>query len=352
MSSHRSVTRRSVLKVLGAGLAMPAFIRNARAAEVTLRLHHFLPPVSAGHRTMFEPWAKKIMADSQNRIEVQIFPNMSLGGRPPEMVDQVRDGVADIGWALPHYQPGRYPLMESWTLPFMITNAAETSQAIWEFMNTTANTEFKDVVPLAWWAQSPGIFMTKGFGVETMADLKGKRIRGGNEIITKTLTLLGANGVFFPVTEAAQNLTTGTVDGVALPYEIVPAFRFHEIVDNFSEPAKGSRAFYSLPMTMVMNRPRYEKLPDDLRAVIDANAGAELSKKFGRIFDENDAGGRKIAEKSKAKFHTISTEEMKSWRTKSQPIFDEYAAKLTAAGHDGASVVKTVDTLVDKYAGA
>jgi TRAP-type C4-dicarboxylate transport system substrate-binding protein len=343
-------TRRAVVLGLSTALAMPAVLRRAHAAEVTLRLSHFLPPVSAGHRTMFQPWAEKVAADSDGRIEVQIFPSMQLGGRPPEMVDQVRNGIADFGWALPHYQPGRFPLMETWTLPFQITTTVETTPALYEFMSTTGADEFAEVVPLAWWLQTPGIFMTKGFGVTSAADLSGRSIRGGNEIITRTLTELGANGVFFPVPEAPQNLATGTIDGVALPYEIVPAFRFHELVDNFSEPEAGGRGFYSVPMLFLMNRRRYESLPDDLRAVIDANAGLELSNRFAAIFEENDGVGRKMAEDAGATFNTIPAAEMDRWRETAQPIFDGYVEELTGKGFDGAAVVSEVEALVASHA--
>ncbi len=342
-------TRRAVVFGLSGTVAMPAVLRRAHAAEITLRLSHFLPPVSAAHRTMFQPWAEKVTADSGGRIDVQIFPSMQLGGRPPELVDQVRNGIADLGWALPHYQPGRYPLMETWTLPFQITTTVETTPAFHEFMTTTAGDEFSEVVPLAWWLQTPGIFMTKGFGITSAADLANKRIRGGTEIITRTLTELGANGVFFPVPEAPQNLATGAIDGVALPYEIVPAFRFHELVDNFSEPEEGGRGFYTLPMLFLMNRRRYEALPDDLRAVIDANAGLDLSNKFAAIFQENDAFGRKMAVDSGAAFHTIPAAEMDRWHEIAQPIFDAYAAELTSRGFDGAAVVNEVDSLVESH---
>ena len=54
-----TVSRRKFLAATGAALAAPAIARPAFAqAQVTLKLHHFLPPVSNGHAKMLAPWAK------------------------------------------------------------------------------------------------------------------------------------------------------------------------------------------------------------------------------------------------------------------------------------------------------
>jgi len=75
--------------ILLAGLAVPALLRPraARAQEFTLRLHHFLPAMSNVHRHFLQPWAAKLAADSNNRLRIQIFPSMQLGGAPPQLYD-------------------------------------------------------------------------------------------------------------------------------------------------------------------------------------------------------------------------------------------------------------------------
>ena len=87
-----TINRRRVLIGAGAALGAPAIITGARAQNVvTLKLHHFLPPVSNGHAKMLAPWAKKIEEDSQGKLRIEIFPSMQLGGTPPQLYDQARD---------------------------------------------------------------------------------------------------------------------------------------------------------------------------------------------------------------------------------------------------------------------
>jgi TRAP-type C4-dicarboxylate transport system substrate-binding protein len=351
--NRTGVTRRRFIAGAAAagGIAgAPLVLRFAHAAEVTLKLSHMLPPVSLAHRRMFAPWAEKVGKESGGRIEVQIFPGMSLGGRPPDLVDQARDGIADFSWALPNYQAGRFPVLETWTLPFLITSAEQTAQGIDEDMRTHGKAEFDFLQPLAWWCHGPALFMTKGNPVQSMADLKGLRIRAGSQNIVKALGLLGANPQSYPVTELVTQLSKGTSQGAVIPYEIVPAFKLHELLDNFSELESGARQFYTFPFLFAMNKKKYEGLPDDLRKVIDANSGPALSRQFGADFDFGDRFGRGLAQKAGARFSTVSAAEVARWQAVCEPVAREWIEALDKRNLDGAKLVAAANALVDKYA--
>ena len=90
------LTRRQL--TLGASaLAMPSLLTRAHAqAVVTLKLHHFLPPKAPAHTKMLAPWAADVEKASGGKVKIELFPAMALGGKPPELINQVRDGVVDI----------------------------------------------------------------------------------------------------------------------------------------------------------------------------------------------------------------------------------------------------------------
>ena len=68
---------------------------------------------------------------------------MQLGGKPPELMDQAIDGVADIVWTVVGYTPGRYPSTEVFELPFMVKDARAASSAYWQmFEKHMKDTEF------------------------------------------------------------------------------------------------------------------------------------------------------------------------------------------------------------------
>ena len=110
------------MKATAASVALALIGASSVAAqEVTLRCQHFLSPKGSVPAFFITPWAEKVEADSNGRIKVEIYPAMQLGGKPPALYDQIRDGVIDCGWALPAYTPGRFPSTEAFELPFMMT---------------------------------------------------------------------------------------------------------------------------------------------------------------------------------------------------------------------------------------
>ena len=90
------ISRRTALVVaLASTLAIPA-----AAQEVTLKLHQFLPPQANVPAQVLDPWADSVEEASGGRIKIDRFPAMQLGGKPPELIDQAIDGVADIVWSV------------------------------------------------------------------------------------------------------------------------------------------------------------------------------------------------------------------------------------------------------------
>ena len=83
-----------------------------------------------------KPWFNKIKNESNNEIIAEFYPSMQLGGKPSQLVDQVREGVVDVIWTVAGYTPGRFPRLSVFELPFMPTNAEVTTLAVQEFVET------------------------------------------------------------------------------------------------------------------------------------------------------------------------------------------------------------------------
>ena len=127
--------KRNFLKATAAGLFAAAALGTASSAQdVTLRLHQFLPPPAPVPSMILKPWAQGVEEASGGRIKIEHFDAMSLGGRPPELMDQARDGVVDMAMTVVGYTPGRFPRTEVFELPFMMTNPVATAAAYWEMV--------------------------------------------------------------------------------------------------------------------------------------------------------------------------------------------------------------------------
>ncbi|MFN7277750.1 MAG: C4-dicarboxylate ABC transporter, partial [Betaproteobacteria bacterium] len=101
----------------------------AAAQEVTLKVHHFLPPPSTGHQKVVLPWCERIEKASAGRMKCQVFPAMQMGGTPARLYDQAKDGVADVVWTVTGYTAGRFPKTEVFEQPFIMTDAEATARA-------------------------------------------------------------------------------------------------------------------------------------------------------------------------------------------------------------------------------
>ena len=129
---------------LGVAFVMTGVMTTpVQSAEVTLKLHHLLPPVAPAHQKMLVPWANNVMKESGGKIKVDIYPAMQLGGKPPQLAQQAKDGFVDIVWTVLGYTPGRFTKVEVFELPFFHSNTVTTNKALWEYAQKNGE-EFKD----------------------------------------------------------------------------------------------------------------------------------------------------------------------------------------------------------------
>jgi len=172
------MNKRHFLKTAAAAAAVGAAGPVLAQQTVTLRLHQMLPQQATIPARALIPWAQKVEKDSGGRIKVQLFHAMQLGGTPPQLFDQARDGVVDLTWTVLGYTPGRFNKSEVFELPFMSGNAEQSSRAFWEYVEKNAADEFKDVKLVAVHTHGPGLFHTKT-PVTGLESLRGMKIRGG-----------------------------------------------------------------------------------------------------------------------------------------------------------------------------
>ena len=119
------MNRRAIL--LGAALAMSASVAVAQDKQFDLRISHWVPPSHPLHKAM-EDWGASIEKASNGTIKYKVYPSQQLG-KAFDHYDMARDGIADVTYVSPGYQPGRFPIIDAGNLPFMLTNAKEGTAA-------------------------------------------------------------------------------------------------------------------------------------------------------------------------------------------------------------------------------
>ncbi len=342
------IQRRTLLQTGAAALAAQALPGNAQQT-VTLKFHTFMAPLSNVWLTMHKPWMDKVERESGGRIKFEAYPAMQLGGTPAQLYDQAKDGVADIVWTLPGYSAGRFPKTEVFELPFMMNTAEATSKAFWNYVQTVATEEFKDVHLLATHVHGPGVLHTKDRRVKTVADLQGMKVRGPSRQTTKMLGYLGAIPVGMPLPSIPDALSKGTIEGCVLPWEVIPSIKVQELTRFHSEFDPTVGALYTATCVMAMNKNRYESLPADLKKVIDNNAGLAVSGWMGKTQQSNDPAGRKTATDRNNTVYTISATAAQEFKRKAALVEVEWIADMDKRGQDGKLLRDTARNLIAKY---
>ncbi|MEO1307121.1 MAG: TRAP transporter substrate-binding protein [Pseudomonadota bacterium] len=338
--------RRDFLKTTTASAAAAVALPSVgNAQEVTLRLHQFLPPVANIPAKILKPWSEQVAEASGGRIGIQHFDAMSLGGRPPELMDQARDGVVDIIMTVVGYTPGRFPRTEVFELPFMMTNPVATSLAYWEMMETDfQDNEFADIKVLGAWVHGPGVIHSSE-PIASLDDMKGKTLRGPTRIINDLLGELGGTPVGMPVPAIPESLSKGVIDSTVIPWEVTASLRLTELVGNHTE-FTGPEALYTAAFVLGMNKAKWEALPDDLKEILQAESGAKFSQFAAQVMWDNDAPAREIAVNAGNNIIQLDEAEIARWKAASEPVIERWVAEMKDKGIDGQALIDRAKALI------
>ncbi|TRZ69069.1 MAG: C4-dicarboxylate ABC transporter [Rhodocyclaceae bacterium] len=321
----------------------------AGAQEVTLKFAHFLPPGSNAQQNLIMPWCDKINKESNGKLKCQIYPAMQLGGTPPQLFDQARDGVADLIWTVPTYQAGRFVKSEVFELPFMVNTAEKASPALWDYIQKNSLDEFKGTKLIMAHLHDGAQLQFGSKAVRTLEDLKGLKIRAATRLNAKMLAALGAIPVQMPAPSVPEAVAKGVVDGVSLPWEVMTPFKMQEITKFHTETPAGLAKISNTIFVVAMNQAKYDSLPADLKKVIDNNSGRETSVWAGKVFDATTGPSRKIAQDRHNTFITISADEYKRWQKATENVDDDWIKEANERGANGKALLEDAKALLKKY---
>lgn len=337
---------RVCVALLGAGLVAA----GASAQEVTLKVSHFLPATSNYQKTVLEPWCATLLNDSGGKLKCQIYPAMQLGGTPPQLADQVKNGVADIVWTSPGYTTGRFPVTEALDLPFsMPAGGLAGARAMTEYCSKHCARDYADYKLLAIWSGTNLVMNTASKPILALESFKGVKLRSPSRSASKLLAALGGTPVNMPPPQITEAVAKGVVDGAMGPYELVPAVKLDEVTKYHMDSPEGRPGFAQSAVVMLMNKARYEGLPAALRAVLDRNSGVALAERAGTAWDKANEDARNMLIAKGNKVLTVKNEDYEAMRKAAAGIEKEWAAEVAPKGVDGTKLAAEARAIGAKY---
>ena len=336
----------AALRPLALLLPLALAALGAQAQEVTIKFSHFLAPNSNFHKGVAEPWCAALSKDSGGRIKCQMYPALQLGGTPPQLVDQVKNGVSDVVWTSPSYSTGRFPATEALELPFSLPpGGLAGSKAMWEYYQKHGQNDFKDFKVLAIFSASNVVMSTASKPILTVDGFKGVKLRSPSRFAALFLTALGGTPVNMPIAQVTEGISKGVIDGAMAPWEVLPATKIDEVTKYHMEGQPNQPGFTQTPMAILMNKARYEGLPADLKAVIDKHSGATLVELTGKVWDQGNDEARKKMTAQGNKVLVIKPEDYEAMKKAAASVEADWIKQATAKGLDGARLAADVHAI-------
>lgn len=319
----------------------------AQAQEfVTLKLHHFLGPNAPAHTKMLAPWAERIKQASADKLNIEIYPAMALGGKPSQLISQVRDGVVDIVWTVNGYTAGLFPRSEVFELPFVHTNnAVATNLAMRAMFDEYLASEYAGLKVLFTHVHAGQAIHMVDKPIRTPADLAGLKLRIPTRTGAWIIEALGATPVGMPVPELPQALSKKVVDGALIPFEIVKPLKLQELTRYQIEGPANIR-FGTATFQVSMNLDKWNSLPADLQQVILNESGENWHKEIGGIWTESEHGGLAALEAAGNEHILLNEQELAAFRKRLAPVIDRWLAEMKGKGIDGQRLLDKARELI------
>jgi TRAP-type C4-dicarboxylate transport system substrate-binding protein len=343
------VARRTFLASTMASVAAPAVMRVAfaDAPQFSLKLHHAFSSVSSAHDKFLAPWARQVEAQSGGRIRIDLFPSMQLGGAPTDLFDQARDGVVDIAWAQPCNTPGRFPKIEAFELPFLPSSRAlVSSKAVDDYARANLADEFREVHPICFSCSDRGVLHTTR-PVHTIEEIRDLRLHVQTRFAVEAVHWLGAIAVPMPSAQLPLAIAQHVVDGGVDPWNMVPTFKLNDLLKTHTEFADVSLS--TTTFVLAMNKATYDKLPRDLKTVIDNNSGQPAATIAGAMWDVQAAAVVDMVSGRGDPITTLLPEAVARWRKATEPVVDAWLKDMKEHKVDGGKLLANARALQAKY---
>ena len=213
--------------MIGAALAALAVPASAQDKTFTLKLSHWVPATHPLQKAM-EEWGASVEKASNGTIKSNVYPAQQLG-KAPDHYDMTRDGIVDLSYVNPGFQPGRFPIVSAGELPFLVGEAHGGIRAVDTWYRKYGPAEMKDVKLCFSFILDPLRMHSRNKKVVVPSDVKGMKIRPSHATMASWVTQLGGTNVTSGPSEIRDLMEKGVADATTSPYGSVLLFGIDKV---------------------------------------------------------------------------------------------------------------------------
>jgi TRAP-type C4-dicarboxylate transport system substrate-binding protein len=332
--------RKALLALLLAVSTTAAF---AQEKTFELKLSHWVP---ASHplQKALEDWGAAVEKASGGTIKSRVYPAQQLG-KAFDHYDMARDGIADVTYVNPGYQPGRFPVIGAGELPFLMSDAKGGSMGLDAWYRKYADKEMKDVKFCLAFVHSPSSLHTRTKKVMVPDDIKGMKIRPADATIANFVTLLGGTNVQSSAPEVRDIIERGVADGVFFPAGSLVLFGVDKVTKYHIDAP-----MYVTTFVFVMNKDKYKDMSDRQKKAIDDNCNTEAAGRVGEPWGKfEDAGIDKVKAEAGQDVYALTPEQTALWKKASEPLIKTWGEGVRKTGVDPDAALTELRASLAKY---
>src|SRR6266436_3048882 len=332
--------RKTILALVLALSAAPAF---AQEKTFELKISHWVP---ASHplQKALEDWGAAVEKASGGTITYKVFPAQQLG-KAKDHYNMARDGIADVTYVNPGYDPGVFPIIGAGELPFLMSDAKGGSEGLDAWYRKYAEKEMKDVKYCLAFIHSPSSFHSRTKKIVVPEDIKGMRIRPAHATMGNFVTLLGGTNVQSSAPEVRDIIERGVADGVTFPWGSLVLFGVDKVTKYHMDAP-----LYVTTFVFVMNKDKYNEMSDRQKKAIDDNCNTEAAGRVGEPWGKfEDAGVDKVKAEAGHEVYTLTPEQTALWKKASEPLVKTWAEGVKKTGTDPDAAISELRAALAQY---
>jgi TRAP-type C4-dicarboxylate transport system substrate-binding protein len=336
---------RTGLLLWAAGLALAATNAVPASAQdkiVNLKVSLWAPPA---HPLVpaTQAWAADIEKASGGTIRMTLFPSEQLG-KAFDHYDMARDGIADVTYVNPGYQPGRFPIIAAGQIPFVFGDGKKGTLALHEWYRKYAPTEMKDTKLCLAFIHDPGTLHGKK-KIVLPSDLSGVKVRPAQSTFAEMVKLLGGTNVQASAPEARDALERGVADEIAFPWGSIFLYGIDKVVKYHIDTP-----LYSTVFTYNVNLNAYNAMSPAQKQVFDDHCTPEWSARLSDPWTDFEANGRtRMKALPGHEVYKLTDDQIAQWKTAVQVLHANWADAVKGAGGDPVQIDADLQAAIKTY---
>jgi TRAP-type C4-dicarboxylate transport system substrate-binding protein len=254
----------------------------AAAEPITLKLSFFSSNLSMSYLAAVKPFVDAVNAEAKGLVEIKVYFSGALGKDIAQQPQLVLDGAFDMAFVVPGYTPDRFPDNTVIELPGLFRDLRDGTLIYTQLIALNALRGYNNFFVIGAYVTEPETIHGK-VAINSIGDLKGKRIRVNNQSETIAFGSLGAIPIPLPINQISEAISSNKIDAAAVSMTPLSDYGIKRVVTHHY-----LLGINGAPLALLMSGKCFEALPVAAQDIIRKHSGNWAAKHFIEAYAISD----------------------------------------------------------------